>query len=720
MKLISLLKSLITYKEPKPYDQFELLEDEECEKKNDPTTVKEAKAQGDHSGTSKTSGSSGQSQSDAASGQQDQGQEQEQGQELSGSNKSEQKSSGQESQNMKNDPRPNQNPESKPLKPLSFEEWNSMRQSGMKQDAADYNTSTDSGSKDNGDTGSAKKKASDSKKSGEPSGSGKNEGGGKGKHPISKDLQTNLRTIKQELNSPTNQDVVIREFKVMQKCDAFLVFIDGMADNGTINDYILRQLMARPFGQSEGSSCKEEPKKGDSGSSNQEESSKTLVRQDETKNTNNADVCTVDFIAANLLSANQVTKFSDIDSAIKQVLNGLTAVFINGDNKCIIVETRGYESRSVTTPMTETIVKGPQEAFVENLRTNLTLIRKIIKSKDLITEITPIGKIDQVNCAIVYMKEIVNPKVVAEVKRRINNLDIDFAIGNGVLDQLIEDHPYSIFPQIISTERPDRTASFLMDGKVALICDGAPFASIVPVTFFHMFHTSEDSIIRWQYGNFLRYVRMFASFFAAFLPGLYIALTLYHKEMIPNELMVSLHKARENVPFPTVFEVLLMELSFEIIREAGIRVPGVVGQTLGIIGAIVLGQAAVSAGLVSPVLIIIVAITGLGSFTIPDFGLSFSIRIMRFIFIFLGAMAGFYGISAGMFVLGGYACSMKSFGVPYFAPIAPKTKSSPDVINRAPAWTQIERPDFLNTRNRKRGGNPVRKWTESEKGENPQ
>ena len=182
--------------------------------------------------------------------------------------------------------------------------------------------------------------------------------------------------------------------------------------------------------------------------------------------------------------------------------------------------------------------------------------------------------------------------------------------------------------------------------------------------------------------------------------------------------MSSLHQARENVPFPALVEVLLMELSFEIIREAGVRVPGLVGQTLGIIGAIVLGQAAVEAGLVSPVLIIIVAITGLGNFAIPDFRLSYSIRIARFVFIVLGTTAGFYGISAGMFVIFGLACSLKSFGVPYFSPVAPKTESNPDIVTRGPVGTQTQRPDFLNTRNRRRAGDPVARWRNPEKGNN--
>jgi spore germination protein KA len=679
MGIESFLKKLVTYKDPGPYRQFELLEDEESEKGKGPDEEKD--------GGSRGTGDSPQ----ARNHSQDKG-----------------RSAG--------------SPVSGPRRPLSVDEWNSLRNAARQSSPAGSGQQNNTGTGDQGTNSGS---------------SGKDNSG----QPITGNLKTDLETIKREMNYPLNQDVVIREFRIMQKYDAFLVFIDGMADNETINDFILRQLMARESHMSGEGSSGTESKKGNDNADTQEKSDVSGEKQDKNDVSGDkqgksnsaqskqgksggsqgkndvADVCLVDYILQNLLPANQVVKFPDMDSVIKQVLNGLTAVFVEGSSECIVVETRGYESRSVTTPQTEAVVNGSQEAFVENLRTNLTLIRKIIKSRDLITEIIPIGRVDQINCAIVYMNEIANPKIVEEVKRRINNLDIDFAIGDGVLDQLIEDHPYSIFPQIISTERPDRTASFLINGKVALICDGIPFVSIVPTSFFNMFHTSEDTVMRWQYGTFLRYVRLIASFSAAFLPGLYIALTLYHKEMIPNELMASLHKARENVPFPTVVEVLLMEISFEIIREAGIRVPGVIGQTLGIIGAIVLGQAAVSAGLVSPVLIIIVAITGLGNFTIPNFGLAFAIRILRFLFIFLGAMAGFYGISAGMFVFWGIACSMKSFGVPYFSPVAPKTKSSPDVITRAPIWRQTERPDFLNTLNRKRGGRPVRKWTGAGKGE---
>lgn len=529
----------------------------------------------------------------------------------------------------------------KSTKPISSEEWNIIRQKSKEGEQSSHKSDQESSPIE---------------------------------RPVSTNLQKNLQYVKREMHSPQNKDVIIREFKVMQCCDACVVYIDGMADKDIINNFILRQLMLRPL-----------PDK-------------------------NKEICDLDYISKNLLAANEIQKVKDIDAAIREILNGLTVLFVDGASECIIVETRGYESRSITEPLNEQVVYGPQEAFVEQLRTNITLIRKIIRSKDLITEIRPIGKGGQISCAMLYVEGVVDPKIVKEMKRRLDNINVNITIGTGIVNQLIEERPLSLFPQSLSTERPDRTASFLMDGQIALIFEGSPLATIVPITFFHLFHTSDDSTLRWQYSNFQRYVRLIACCFAIFLPGLYLALTLYHSEMIPAELMSSLHQAREDVPFPALIEVLLMELSFEIIREAGVRVPGLVGQTLGIIGAIVLGQAAVEAGLVSPVLIIIVAITGLGNFAIPDFRLSYSIRIARFIFIMLGTMAGFYGISAGMFVMFGLACSLKSFGVPYFSPVAPKTEKNADVITRGPVWTQTQRPDFLNTRNRRRAGDPVMDW----------
>lgn len=315
-----------------------------------------------------------------------------------------------------------------------------------------------------------------------------------------------------------------------------------------------------------------------------------------------------------------------------------------------------------------------------------------------------LGKANNGNFAVVHIEGISNPDIVKEVKRRLKKLNVDFIVGNGMLEEQIADDPKSIFPSILTTERPDRTASFLTEGKVVILMDGSPFASAVPTTFFEAMQSPEDFFLKWYYSSALRIIRLIGIFFALFLPGLYIALTLYHQEMIPTELLISITKARENVPFPTIFEICMMEISFELIREAGIRVPGAIGTTLGIIGALILGQAAVSAQIVSPILIIVVAVTGIGSFAIPTYALSFAIRLVRFFFILVGALAGFYGIAFGILVIGGITCSVKSFGVPYFTPIAPKTRSNMDIILSKPISEHKFRQDYVNPINRRRRG----------------
>ncbi|EGD49580.1 GerA spore germination protein [Ruminiclostridium papyrosolvens DSM 2782] len=497
---------------------------------------------------------------------------------------------------------------------------------------------------------------------------------------IAAELKTNFERLKQELNFGKNQDVVIRNLKVARRMNAFIVYIDGMADKTTINNFILRQLM------------------------------------DPEHFSDFNDRCPMDYIADSVLSINEVTKEKYFKKVIMQILSGVTALFIDGYEESLLIESRGYEKRNVDKPVTENVIRGAQEGFTENLRTNITLIRRVIKNKDLITEIIPVGKTDHTSCAMLYIDGIANPAIVNEVKRRINGLDTDFVVGNGILEELIADKPYSFFPQIITTERPDKTAANILDGKVAIIAEGTPFASTVPTSFFEAMQSPEDFFLKWQFGTFLRLLRYLGLLMTLFLPGLYVALTLYHQEMIPTELLTSIAKSRENVPFPTIIEILLMEVSFELIREAGIRVPGAIGNTLGIVGALILGQAAVAANIVSPILIIVVAVGGIGSFTIPSFSLSFTARTLRFVFIFLGGIAGFYGISAGIFVFGCITCGIKSFGVPYFTPVAPKTRANNDLIAVGPIFEQKERPDFVNPLDRKRQGEPTRKWAKK-KGE---
>ncbi len=494
------------------------------------------------------------------------------------------------------------------------------------------------------------------------------------KTKINDKLADNLSYIEQAFNHPGNKDIVLRRFCIGDGVNAFIFYLDGMADRNTINLSVLRPLL------------------------------------DKSKYTDLGGKNLFDYVYDSIIETHQIEKADTQEKAINDVLTGNTGICIDGYPNYILCETKGFDKRNVDKPQVEGVVKGPQEAYNENLRTNITLIRRILKNRELTTEFIKLGERNNELVAVLYLKDLANPSLVDEVKRRIKGVVTDIIMGDGVLEQYIDDNPLSIFPTIISTERPDRTVSQLSEGKVAILADGTPFALIVPVTIFDFLHTPEDTSLKWQYGTFLRFIRLFAVIVATLLPGLYVALTTFHREMIPTDLLIAIAQAKENVPFPTVAEVILMELSFELIREAGIRIPGIIGNTIGIIGALILGQAAVQANLVSPVLIIIVAVTGLGNFAIPDFSLAFAIRIMRLIYILSGAFLGFYGISLALIIFMACAVSLNSFGVPYFSQLAPKTKKNRNLLVRWPIWKQEQRPDYADPLDKKRQPKISRKW----------
>lgn len=508
----------------------------------------------------------------------------------------------------------------------------------------------------------------------------KHDGSASSMGSFSSQINENLMMIKDELYTGKNRDILIREFKIAQETDAFIVYINGMADRDIISNYILRQLM----------------------------NTRLFEKYSEYENL-------IRFVSSNIIIANQVQEVTEIKMLISEIENGMTALFIDGHKSALIIETKGYEKRAVSEPVTESVIRGAHEGFTENLHTNITLLRRIIRNRELLTEKITLGRESKTQIAVIYMGNIANPRLVEEVKRRVSSIDTDAIGGSGILEQFIEDQPLMIIEQVLTTERPDRASSLILEGHVAVITEGTPFAMIMPITFFTLMMAPEDPSLRWQYASFIRLIRYLALFFAALLPGMYIALTNYHIEMIPTDLLISIASARENVPFPTIIEVLLMELSFELIREAGIRVPGIIGTTLGIIGALILGQAAVSANIVSPVLIIVVALTGLGSFAIPSYTFGFGVRIIRFYFIFLGSILGFFGITIGLFTILCLMASMKSFGVPFLSPVAPRMKKGKDVINVQPVWREDARDDYLQTLDRRRQPPVSRKWTSKKK-----
>lgn len=359
------------------------------------------------------------------------------------------------------------------------------------------------------------------------------------------------------------------------------------------------------------------------------------------------------------------------------------------------IEVKGFQQRSIDKPSNETVIKGPHEAFVENIRTNTSLIRRIINNENLIIENIEVGKITKTKCAVCYMDNITNSDLINEVKYRLNNLEVDSVLSAGELEQLIVDSNNLGIPQVLSTERPDKATKYLLNGRVIIIINGSPYALIMPAVLIDFLTSPEDSNLKVNFGNFLRGLRVLACFITLLLPGLYIAVTSFHQEILPTSLLYSILASRASVPFPIIAEILLMEFSFELIREAGLRVPSAIGSTIGIVGALVLGQAAVSAGIVSPILIIIVAITGIASFAIPDFSFGFHLRYFRFLFILLGYMAGFLGIAIGLFVYISLLCSLQSFGVSYTTPFASTVNSKGNSYLLPPIWKREYRAPYV-------------------------
>ena len=375
------------------------------------------------------------------------------------------------------------------------------------------------------------------------------------------------------------------------------------------------------------------------------------------------------------------------------------------------IEVKGFKQRSVDKPENEIVVKGPHEAFVENIRINTSLIRRIVNCEDLIVENIIIGKITQTKCAVCYIAGITNDDLVAEVKYRINNLDIDSLLSSGQLEQLISSKSSLNVPQVLATERPDKASSYLLNGRVVVLVNGSPYALIMPAVLNDFLSSPDDMNEKPLFANFLKFVRAFATFLTLLLPGLYIAITSFHQELLPTELLFSILASRENVPFPSFVEIFLLEISFELIREAGLRVPSPLGPTIGIVGALILGQAAVSAGVISPILVIIVAITGISSFAIPDYSFGLHIRITRFIFIFLGYLCGFLGIALGLFVYLSMMAGTTSFGVPYMTGVSPLESEKGNTYFLPPIWKREYRSTFLRSKRERKQTNITMNWS---------
>ena len=500
-------------------------------------------------------------------------------------------------------------------------------------------------------------------------------------------LDVNLEYMKTKFNSLINSDISIREFTLLaqnKEYKAFLFYIDGMVDTKLINDFILKPLMLRNRANTH---TPDKKVKVTSAIANN-----ISVRRMKKFNLE-------DYIFNSLVPQNTIKKVSEFEKIISDINMGNCALFVDTLSIAFSLEVKGFKARSIPEPNNEIIIRGSQEAFVEVIRTNTSLIRRFVNNENLIIENASVGKVTNTPVAICYMKEIANDALVAEVKYRIQNLKIDSLTSSGQLEQLIQDNDKVIFPQILSTERPDRASRYILAGRVVVIVNGSPYALVMPATFMDFLSSQEDTNIRYQYANLLKIIRGIALFLALLLPGLYIAISNYHQELIPTELLFAIVSSRASVPFPVILEILIMEVSFELIREAGVRVPSPLGPTIGIVGALILGQAAVSASIVSPILIIIISITGICSFTVPDFFLGFWVRIYRFIYIIAGYLGGFLGIAFVLFIQFLLLLGNQSFGIPYLSLHLPFGKSARrKSYFLSPMWKREKRETELNTK----------------------
>lgn len=394
--------------------------------------------------------------------------------------------------------------------------------------------------------------------------------------------------------------------------------------------------------------------------------------------------------------AGDMQEITDLKTLYTHLLSGDTIVLIDGSSKGFAVSSRGWEGRGVEEPSSQTVVRGPKEGFSETLRTNTSLIRRRIKNTNLWIENLAVGKKTQTDVAIIYLKDVADEKIVNEIRTRIKRIDIDGILESGYIEEMIEDEAFTVFPTIYNTERPDAACASLLEGKIVIMVDGTPFVLVAPAVFVQFFQASEDYYQRAGAATLLRWLRFFCLFLALLTPSAYIAVTTFHQEMLPTRLLISLAAQREGVPFPAVVEAIMMEIVFEILREAGVRMPRAVGSAISIVGALVLGQAAVEAGVVSAAMVIIVSLTAISSFVCPSFNMAISIRILRFGFMILAATFGLFGIIIGLIIMVAHLASLRSFGVPYLSPMAPfSAEGQKDVFFRAPIWEMITRPRFL-------------------------
>ncbi|BBH24082.1 spore germination protein [Paenibacillus baekrokdamisoli] len=464
--------------------------------------------------------------------------------------------------------------------------------------------------------------------------------------PISESLAINLDILKQ-LFSYT-PDLVIRHIQLKTGNTTLLVYLDGLIDKESVENHILHPLIHEL-------------------DSMKNIESSTTIGKTET-----------------------VALWLDIEQSI---FEGKSILFINEHPHALALHTQGWPQRAIQEPQIESTLKGSHQGFVETSGQNIALIRRYLPNREMKIKESTVGSRAKTRISMLYLEDVVQPDFVKEMEDRLQQIDVDAVLNTGELVEFIEDHPFSLFPQLALTERPDSAASHILQGRIALIVDHSPSVIIAPVNFSVFFQSIDDYSNRWIIASFIRLLRYLAFITTISLSAIYISIVSFHYELLPLDLLLSIGESRARVPFPPIIEALLMELSLEMLREAGLRLPGPIGQTIGVVGGIVIGQAAVQAGIVSNIMVIIVALTAISSFIVPDYDMSSSLRLLRFPMMFLASLFGMVGIVIGLMIIGAHLISMESFGVPYGSPIVPiRLPDWKDVWIRMPMWKMKNRP----------------------------
>ena len=478
---------------------------------------------------------------------------------------------------------------------------------------------------------------------------------------LSRNINENIKFL-QSIYSDCS-DVTFRHFTIFGKTRALLIYIDGLSNIEEIDKSVLSPLM--------------------------ELTDKHFL--------------TLNELLERKLPVSSIKKISTVTEVIEQISSGNPVILIDHQATGFSVGLAKWEKRSVEEPMAESVVRGPRDGFTETLTVNTSLLRRKIKSPGLKMKSIKIGRQSKTKVNIAYIENLADPTLIEEVMNRLERIDIDAVLESGYIEEYIEDYPFSPFPQVLNTERPDVVIANLLEGRVAILVDGTPFAMIVPITLYSLLQSAEDYYQRFMIGTLIRWLRYGFLLIALLLPSVYVAILTFHQEMVPTTLLLSIAKSREEIPFPALIEVLLMEITFEALREAGIRLPKQVGAAVSIVGALVIGQAAVSAGLVSAPMVMVVAVTGIASFTIPRYTSAIAIRMLRFPIILLAGTLGLLGIMLGIIAIIVHLSTIRSFGVPYLSPLGPLKKNElKDVLIRAPWWAMKSRPRLTGEYNKYR------------------